>query len=230
MINHDNYDDEFEEIEDVEEIEDFEIPDSENFDEVLQLTEYVGTNELRQSDSYVIAEYDNIDIAGVNKQHKTRARQLVNNITKFILDFDDISLSEDHKKYIQSVANLQLEQLTDMLSLVAINKMMLENMVRRINSVQAEDYAMINTYNNILNQHLKLHKELHNTYKNIPATLRKMRLDILENPENMLSGGRNDEIGDTVTENFGETHFNNSKQLLKKLKEAKKLKENGTDI
>lgn len=221
MPNNDDIHD-FEEIDDLNDLDqneelDLNYEDDGNFDDVLQLTEYNDTSLSNSGSAYVVAEYDNIDLVEVNKTHKFKAKKVIDSITKFILDFDDIQLTENHKTYIKAVANLQFEQLNDMLSLVSINKMMLENMVRRINSVQAEDYSMINTYNNILNQHLKLHKELSNTYRNIPTVLRKMRLDVIENPSTMLKPG--EDVGDTVSENFGETHFNNSKQMLKTLRE-----------
>ena len=66
-----------------------------------------------------------------------------------------------------------------MLSLVEMNKQMIRNIQRRVNATQAEDYALIQTYNQLLNQHIKLYKELQQTYKNIPATLKKMKADVL---------------------------------------------------
>jgi hypothetical protein len=192
-----------------------------DFDDVLQLTEYTDKNELRQSDSYVVAEYVNIEIANVSLNHQKIAKNIVGKITKFILDFNDIDLSDDHKSYLKEVAKLQVSQLADLLSLVEINKQMLENMVRRVNSVQAEDYAMIQTYISLSNQHLKLYKDLQNTYKNIPAVLRKMRTDVIDSNNLLEQGKTGDEV---ITENFGESQFNNSKQMLKQIKERKELK------
>lgn len=228
-----------EEFAEYEEVEDFSVTDdsddaddsdmgddyddviNNDFDDVLQLTEYTDKNELRQSDSYVVAEYVNIEIANVSLNHQKIAKNIVGKITKFILDFNDIDLSDDHKSYLKEVAKLQVSQLADLLSLVEINKQMLENMVRRVNSVQAEDYAMIQTYISLSNQHLKLYKDLQNTYKNIPAVLRKMRTDVIDSNNLLEPGKTGDEV---ITENFGETQFNNSKQMLKQIKERKEQK------
>lgn len=196
---------------------------SNDFDEVLQLTEYSGTEELRSSNAYVQAEYESINIVEVNNNHSKIAKSIVQKITKFILDFNDVQLTDEHKSYLKAVANLQLNQLTDLLSLTAINKQMLDNMVRRVNAVQAEDYAMLAVYNTLANQHLKFHKELQNTYKNIPTLLRKMRLDVMDT-ENLLES-KNDDI---VTEDSGVLLFNNTKQLLKTMKEKQALKNNNS--
>lgn len=196
---------------------------NDNFEEVLQLTEYVGTDEARSSNVYVQAEYKNIDVVQVNINHQKIAKNIVQKITKFILDFNDVTLNVEHQKYIKSVAELQVSHLSDLLSLTAINKQMLDNMVLRVNSVQAEDYAMLTVYNTLANQHLKFHKELQNTYKNIPSMLRKMRLDVMD-PENLLEKASDEGI---VVEDSGVTQFNNTKELLKtmKLKQLSKIEE-----
>jgi hypothetical protein len=94
---------------------------------------------------------------------------------------------------------------------------MLNNIIARVNSVQAEDYAMIATYNSLLNQHLKLLKELQNAYKSIPSIIKKMKAEVFCNQE-LLPGG-DDGSGDVITENYGTTQFNNQKEMLKILKE-----------
>lgn len=210
------------------EFEDSKIPEilydeDDNFDEVLQLTEYVDTGEARPSNTYIQAEYNNINVVEVNNNHQKIAKSIVQKITKFILNFNDVQLTEEHKSYLKSVANLQLNQLSDLLSLTAINKQLLDNMVLRINSVQAEDYAMVATYTTLANQHLKFHKELQNTYKNIPTILRKMRLDVMES-EQLLEGGSDDGV---IVEDSGITQFNNTKEMLKLMREkqANKIKD-----
>ena len=99
---------------------------------------------------------------------------------------------------------------------------MINNIVRRVNSVQAEDFAMIATYNSLLNQHLKLMKELQNTYKAIPGVLKKMKTEVICNQE-LLDGENSNEV---ISDKYGETQFNDQKQLLKKLKEGYNEKNN----
>ena len=96
---------------------------------------------------------------------------------------------------------------------------MMKNIIERVNVTQAEDYAIVNSYNNLVNQHLKLLKELSNHYKAIPATIKKMRNDVIQ--EDRLNSDNSDDVSGVVTENFGETQFNNQKQLLKAILEKR---------
>lgn len=214
----------FEEVDDVlNENEDFleEQIDNENYDEVLALTEYDGGGLLTESNA-VVAEYDNIDIIKIELRHKNEAKSFVQKITKFVTNFNDADLTDEHIKYLKQVGAFQLEHLSDLLSLVTINKQMINNIVRRVNSVQAEDFAMIATYNSLLNQHLKLMKELQNTYKAIPGVLKKMKTEVICNQE-LLDGENSNEV---ISDKYGETQFNDQKQLLKKLKEGYNEKNN----
>ena len=188
----------------------------ENYDDVLVLTVYDGGG-LANNNLNIVAEYTNIDIVTVEKKHKAFATSFVQKISKFIIDFKDVELTDKHQQYIKQVGQLQLENLQDLLSLVEINKNMLNNIIARVNSVQAEDYAMIATYNSLLNQHLKLLKELQNAYKSIPSIIKKMKAEVFCNQE-LLPGG-DDGSGDVITENYGTTPFNNQKEMLKILKE-----------
>lgn len=195
--------------------------DDNNFDEVLQLTEYTETDSLAASNTYIAAEYTNIDVGEANINHQKIAKNLVQKITKFIFDFNDVQLTEDHKRYVKAIADLQVNHLADLLSLTAINKQMLDNMVRRVNAVQAEDYAMIAVYNQLANQHLKFHKELQSTYKNIPVLIKKMRMDVMDT-ENLLEKPSEE----VITEDYGTLQFNNTKDMLKDMRDkqaAKKL-------
>ena len=214
----------FEEVDDVlNENEDFleEQIDNENYDEVLALTEYDGGGLLSESNA-VVAEYDNIDIIKIELRHKNEAKSFVQKITKFVTNFNDADLTDEHIKYLKQVGAFQLEHLSDLLSLVTINKQMINNIVRRVNSVQAEDFAMIATYNSLLNQHLKLMKELQNTYKAIPGVLKKMKTEVICNQE-LLDGENSNEV---ISDKYGETQLNDQKQLLKKLKEGYNEKNN----
>jgi len=188
--------------------------DDDNYDEVLTLTEY-SDGSLINDNNHIVAEYNNIDIVKITNNHKKEAKSFVQKITKFISAFNDVELNEEHKVYLKEVGQFQLEHLSDLLSLLTINKQMINNIVLRVNSVQAEDYAMIATYNSLITQHLKLMKETQNTYKGIPGVLKKMRTEILCNQE-LLSNENPEEL---ITEKYGSTQFNNQKELLKKLKE-----------
>lgn len=211
-----NFDD-FEEIlndEDKAFLEENDVVEDDNYSEVLQLTEYDG-NLGANNNLAIVAEYNNIDIVTAEKKHTAFAKSFVQKIAKFIIDFKDVELTDEHNKYIKQVGQLQLENLSDLLTLVEINKGMINNIVLRVNSVQAEDYAMISTYTALVNQHLKLLKELHNSYKNIPNVLKKMKTEVFCNQE-LLDGPNSDDV---ITENYGTTQFNNQKEMLKKLKE-----------
>lgn len=157
--------------------------------EILQLTPFVpgAKSEIGSTESgtgiTLNAEYTNISVVELQQQHQLKAKQLVDGIVKFIKGFKDVELTQQHKEYLDIIAEFQMTHLSHLLYIVDVNKQMLDNMVHRINMVQAEDYAMLNTYNNLANQHIKLMKELSNTYKNIPANIKKMRTEVMCNQE-----------------------------------------------
>jgi hypothetical protein len=186
----------------------YDYPQDDNFDEVLHLTEYHDNTPRHLS---TIAEYENIDAKTVSKAHEIQAKNFVNRIAKFIIDFEDETLSSDHQKYLREVAQLQISDLGDMLTLVDINRQMLHNIVERINASELEDYAIINTYNMMVNQHLKLIKELQNQYRNIPSVMKKMKTEIFT--DQVIEGGTEE----TITASYGESQFNNHKQLLQSI-------------
>lgn len=197
---------------------DFDESPKEDFGEVLQLTEFNG---LPTQNDFVVAEYNKIDTISIDNNTKKIAKKFVQKITKFVLEFNDIQLSDDHKDYIRQVGELQLSNLNDLLTLVEVNKQMITNIVARVNATQAEDYAIINSYNNLLNQHIKLIKEVATMYKAIPSVMKKMRADVLTNQE-LENQTENKEL---ITEEYGETQFNNSKQMLRTIL-AKKENQN----
>ena len=212
-----------------EQVEEFE--EVESFDEVIELTQYDDSKLPAQTGqtglSTYVAEYNDINTTVLQEKHKLAAKSFVNKITKFILDFNDVELSEDHKKYIKQVGTLQLQHLEDLLYMVDVNKQMLNNIIARVNASQAEDYSIINSYNNLVNQHLKLIKELQNTYRAIPNVIKKMKADVicnqeLENSEN----GANDEV---ITAGFGESQFNNGKQLYRSILDKYKNKDDNNN-
>lgn len=193
--------------------------DSDDYAEVLQLTQYnEGMLVSKENTDFVVAEYDDIDVKNIEKVHTLQAKKFVGKITKFVLEFNDVVLTEEHKKYIAQVGQLQLQHLIDLLSLIDINKQMLNNIVARVNATQAEDYAILNSYINLSNQHLKLIKEVQLTYKSIPSVMKKMRTDVMCNQE-LEDNGVDDEV---ITSAFGDTQFNNGKQFLRSIIDKKK--------
>jgi hypothetical protein len=207
----------------------FSLDDLPSDDEVLKLTEYDGNLSTNTGVS-IVAEYRDINIEQVDKKHEIQAKNFVTRITKFVLDFNDIELSEAHKSYVKDVAKLELANLVDMMGLVSVNKQMLDNIVRRVNSTQAEDYAMIGTYNNLVNLQIKLVKELQNSYRSLPGVLKKMRAEVVCNqeiPDKPATGEGSD--SEPITSEYGLTQFNNTKHLLKTLRAKNDEKKANSD-
>ena len=149
--------------------------------EILSLTEYV--NPESNNSLSVIAEYNNIDVINIDKKSQKTAQELVRKITNFIVNFDDVELTEEHQKYLKNVGDLELTTLKDLLTITEYNKQMINNIVFRINSVQAEDYAMIQSYTSLVNNHMRLMKDLQIKYKSIPGVIKRMKAEILCNQE-----------------------------------------------
>jgi hypothetical protein len=97
----------------------FSLDDLPSDDEVLKLTEYDGNLSTNTGVS-IVAEYRDINIEQVDKKHEIQAKNFVTRITKFVLDFNDIELSEAHKSYVKDVAKLELANLVDMMGLVSV--------------------------------------------------------------------------------------------------------------
>lgn len=217
-INSENNDSEITQAEEF-----FKEDKEEDFSDVLQLTEYNDSMLPSKGGEFIIAEYNEINVTKVSKSHEITAKKFVSKITQFILDFNDVTLSEQHKSYIKDVGKLQLSHLSDLLYLTDVNKQLLNNIINRINATQAEDYAILQSYNNIANQHLKLIKELQNTYRSIPSVMKKMKAEILCNQELGSSENPSDEV---MTSDFGTTQFTNSKQMLKAMLEKRNAEKN----
>ena len=60
---------------------------------------------------------------------------------------------------------------------------MIDNIIRRINAAQGDDYAMIQSYSSLVTQQMRLQKDLHQRYKSIPMVMKKMRIEVLCNQE-----------------------------------------------
>ena len=195
-------------------------------DEVLQLVPYETgstTSELSQSMGYFgSSEYNDIDTSLISSKQESEARAFVSKVEQFVVrlneQLNDSQLSDDLQEYIKQVGMLQYQNLADIMTLVTINKQMINNIVARINASQAEDYAIIQSYSGLVTQHIKLSRELSTIYKSIPNTVKKMVQEITGDQQTELDGGVSSAI---ITQNYGETQFNSTKELLKTLKDSK---------
>lgn len=195
-------------------------------DEVLQLVPYetgTTTSELSQSMGYFgSSEYNDIDTSLISSKQESEARAFVSKVEQFVVrlneQLNDSQLSDDLQEYIKQVGILQYQNLADIMTLVTINKQMINNIVARINASQAEDYAIIQSYSGLVTQHIKLSRELSTIYKSIPSTVKKMVQEITGDQQTELDGGVSSAI---ITQNYGETQFNSTKELLKTLKDSK---------
>lgn len=207
--------------ENLEDVESFELSDK-YIDEVVQLTEYDGNLTPKQSGLVAIAEYKNIDLKLIDQKLATKTKNFVNRITKFVLEFNDEVITPQHESYLKQVAELQYNNLLDLLYLQEINKQMINNIVERINSTSAEDYAILQSYTNLVTQHLKLMKEVQTQYRNIPTVLKKMRADVLCNQQIEAPLTPSSEV---YSQSFGDLQFNNHKQMLKSILTESESKE-----
>lgn len=182
--------------------------------EILSFTEYVDFNSTNSLS--VITEYDNIDVVNIDKKSKKIAQDLVSKITKFIIEFDDVELTEQHQKYITEVGKLELTGLHDMLMLCEYNRALLKNMIHRINSVQAEDFAAITSYNQLINTQMRLNKELSVKYKSIPSVIKRMKAEILCNQELGKDENNYERINEEINTNLNIT---SQKELIRQLRE-----------
>lgn len=173
---------------------------------------------------FSIAEFDRIDVEGVIKEYSVKAKNFVTKVNKFIREFDDESLTNEHREYLESVAQLQTNDLTDLMTLVDVNKKMILNIVNQVNAVGFEDLMLINSYNNLINQHIKLIKELQTLYKSIPSNMKKMLADVRCDQQLIPTSE-----GEIITKDYGDTQFNNQKQLLQSLIEKQRLKQEKTE-
>lgn len=190
----------------------------EDFSEVISLTEYDGnlTPQRTSSSELVIANYESINTTQIQQAYQTQAKSIISKIIKFLIEAPDVDLNKEQKKYMMEIGKLQISQLADMISLLDINKRMLANIIERVNATMAEDYAAINLYNTLLNQHIKLHREVYTHYKSIPSSMKKMRDDII------IRADDNNDNMDNMNEQTEQNQFNNQKQLIKSIHEKRK--------
>jgi hypothetical protein len=225
MIDQDIID--FVEVDEDEDDNIFEEPENDGgYSEVLQLTELTNGT---ASQLPALAEYNKVGVLELTKDVKSKATNFVSKVTKFVTDFDDAQLTEQHKKYIKVVGKLELEHLENLLFIIEMNKAMINNVVERVNFSLGEDYTAIMTYNKLISDHIKIIKETQAVYRSLPATMKKMRSEVLTNVElkdGNYIGPKNEQIG----ENYGELQFNSGKQMLQSLlktkEKEKELKQN----
>jgi len=184
-----------------------------DFDDVFELTKYSASDVSTESDSFIVAEYDNIEVNAVTINQTKIAKKFVQEVRKLVKSHSTNDLPAEFDTYLKSVADLQLSQLADLLTMFTMNREMLGNMVKRINATQADDYALIQGYTQLVQQQLKLHKELQTTYSNIPAIMKKMVIDI---DDNVID--KNAVVNPVISESYGSNQFNNSKEMLNNLR------------
>lgn len=194
----------------------------EDFDdgEILSLTEYV--NPESNNNLSVIAEYTEINVVNIDKKSKKTAQDLVRKIVKFISDLDDVDLTPAHKEYIAEVGSLEITTLQDLLMITEYNKQMINNIVLRINSVQAEDFAMIQSFNLLVNNHMKLMKDLKTKYQSIPAVIKRMKAEVLCNQELGKDENNYKKLQEEIEQT---TEIASNKDMIKNLR-AKREEEN----
>lgn len=191
-----------------------------NFDDVIQLTEYEGDGIIKPNGNnsiQSISQYDPVDVQEIDLVCQKQARNLVDKIKGFIIKYSPTDLDEDVQEYITAAAELEISGLADMLQLIQMNKLMISNIVNRINDTLGEDFAAINSYNQLVNMHMKLMKDVQNRYKSIPETLKRMKTDI-ETDQLLPSNG--DSVEEKISENYGVSQFNNSRELINSLSES----------
>jgi hypothetical protein len=190
----------------------------ENYAEVLSLTEWDsgGASNDNSNSIQINAEYLPIEITEISKNTRIKTKSFVNKVTKFILDLNGDGISDETKAYLKDVAEIQVNNISDLSYILHTNKQLLDNILRRINATQADDFVTINLYSTLVTQHLKLSKELNTAYKDLPSVMKRMKAEVESDRE--FLGEIDSEKNQLITESFGETQFNSQKQLLEALR------------
>ena len=217
--NNDNY-------EEFEDLDDFETLDAEidDFDEVLSLTN-VNTDGLAnfhgpstQVSNYGDAEYNEVKPIAITEKQSKLAKKFITEIASFVTKLGDVSLSNKHKQYINTVADLKLANLTDLMTMRVMNMEIMNNLVSVINSTNGEDIMMIQSYNSLVTTQMKLVKETDQFISTLPNDIRKLRNDVLS-PEELEATSKEDLTAKIV----GDNTFNNTRALLMEI-EAEEAK------
>lgn len=214
-----------------EEIEYYDSVEIENHDaEVLSLTEWDdGGSSVKDNGMQVVAEYVPIDITTINKTVQIKTKSFVSKVLKFITDLEGESMTDERKSFLKTVAEIQVTNISDLSYLLTTNRELLDNVLRRINASQADDYININLYSSLVTQHLKLSKELNTAYKDLPTVMKRMNAEIkAENTEVIPELDPNQQ--QIITESFGVSQFNSQGDLLTKLKNQQAERSNSKVI
>lgn len=206
-------DDDFEVFEDDDvSDDDATTEEAETFAEVLELTSFDALP-AKNDNVFAVAKYDTVNTVEISKTAAAEAKRLVQRITNFIIEFGDVELSDIHKKYLKNVQDIEIQNLSDFLRMALVNNAMINNIIERVNATTAEDYAIIQSYTNLLNLQMKIRKEITQIYTAIPTRIKKMKAEVICNQD--IEGAATDE--ELITEDSGITQFSSQKQLLKKL-------------
>lgn len=195
-----------------------------NFEEVVQLTEYLPENgqtgmtpqRYAGASMQVVAEYTPVDLTEIDEKSQKQAKTLVNKIKEYIIKYSPTELDQAKQDYLNAVAELEISGLADMIQLCMMNKVMISNLVNKVNDTFGEDFAAIQSYTNLVNLHMKLMKDLQVRYKNIPTLMKRMKTDI--ETEQVLSD-EDPVSNDVISDKYGETQFNSGRELYNKLTE-----------
>ena len=211
-----------------EEFDDYEALDAElddNFDEVLSLTN-VNTDGLTnfhghstQVSNYNDAEYSEVKPVEISAKQQKIAEKFIKEISHFIAKLGDVTLTNKHKQYINTVSELKIASLTDLLTLRTMNMEIMANLVSVINSSNGEDIMMIQSYNSLVTTQMKLVKETDQFISSLPNDIRKLRNDVLS-PEELEATSKEDLTAKIV----GDNTFNNTRSLLMEI-EAEEAKQ-----
>lgn len=201
------------------------------YDEVIQLTEYTGggtmTPQFGSGGDFSIAQYDQIDLGGLETKYKSLAKSFTDKVKSFVMSMNDEELSQEHKEYMEAVAEIQMTSLSDLLYTCAINKQMINNVVNKINATMVEDYAIIQSYTSLVTLHMKLIKDMMTHFKSIPGVMKRLKTEVIT--DQLLPEGHD---GDNLpsSESFlksEDNEFSNRKDMLRKLAAEIQQENNG---
>lgn len=196
-----------------------------NFDEVLELTSVsessVISTDFSGSSNMMLSEYKQIDSITITEKQTKLAQKFIKEVSSFIKNCDDVNLSANHKKFIDTIADLKLANLADLLILREMNKELIANIILQINSTGGEDFVLINNYIALSKNQQELVKNTNSLINSLPNEMKNLRNDILT--QNELSNADKSDLSDVVSPS--QNVHNNGKTLLKQIQQMQQLKE-----